>query len=727
MNPIYFVDETIIHKIIFQNSFSLIKLLLVTYILFYYLPKKIFPQPKTAFQIEIIVINMVYMISYIEIFVTLFVFLRVFSIPIFLILLVATKFFFIKFYDKKDPFEILANIKTSFMIQILDILDNPKLFYKKFIESSKNKILSFQKKITFYNVLRFIFYLGVISYIFVETMTRGLESVSYSIADTAQFVDWVTHLQQNILYDKNQAGADMYGISILIFYIYTFTNIDVIILFSIYPSLLFLALYLSIFYVLRDFTKSNFVAIFGIMFHGIILMSPLALDILGGIVQTDHPLINYFGAFSYYIPSKEQLHSLVYFPLESYYRYATGMAYEHASVFVLLNAYFLIKLLQYKTNKYLILYTLTLLLVFTFHGGGAIPLAVISILIALNGALFLKIDKSLFKKGVLAVLLATIIGNLWMFSMLKYGIPEDFGAAAPFLDKLLSTKQYTQSIVKMGLFDTAFIAINKVHYFLMALFVFNLILFLFKKEKFVNLSFLMIILGIFIIYFGPTFGFPNVASFLRLGEYFFFAVTLLVSITFYYIYKILPKVLILSLLYFLLIFSILAVPKWINNTAIQVLINKTEWTSIPEFIVKINQTNLKYSWSFVSYVQDYTKVKNKGYHINVDDFLLQYSPLDKYLKIATQKVFIAVEGFTNPYKGLNEWYYRWRYRIQSNLKAWILTYAMNHNNIKIAYRSKLVTIYEIDNQEYIDYLADKRKKEEREKKKKKEKDEFRGK
>ena len=716
MNPIYFIDETIINEIFFQNSFALIKLLLVTYILFYYIPRKIFPQPKTSFQIEIIVINMIYMVSYVEIFITLFIYLKIFSIPMFLILLVATKFFFIKYYEKKDPFKILKDVKISFMIKTLDILDNPQLFYQKLVKNGKDKILNFQKKITFYNVLSFIFYFGVISYIFIETMTRGLESVSYSIADTGQFVDWVNHLHRNILYEKIQAGADMYGISILIFFIHTFTNIDVIILFSIYPTLLFLALYLAIFYVLRDFTKSNFVAIFGVMFHGIILMSPLALDILGGIVQTNHPFIDYFGIFSYYVPTKEQLQNLIYFPLEAYYRYASGMAYEHASVFVLLNAYFLIKLLQYKTNKYLILYTLTLLLVFTFHGGGAIPLLVISILITLNGFLFLKIDKSTFKKGLLAVLFATIVGNIWMFSMVKYGIPKDFGAAAPFLDKLLNTKQYAKSVVEMGIFDTSFMAINKFHYFLIVLFIFNFILFLFRKEKFVNLSFLMIILGVFIIYFGPTFGFPNVASFLRLSEYFFLAITLLVSITFYYICKILPKIVILSLLYFLLIFSILAVPKWINSKEIQVLINKTEWTAIPEFIVKINQTNLRYSWSFISYVQDYTKVRNKGYHINVDEFLLKYSPLDKYLKIGSQKVFIAVEDFTHPYKGLNEWYYRWRSRIQSNLKAWISTYSMHHNNIKIAYRSKLVTIYEIDNQEYINYLIEKEKQKEKGKK-----------
>ena len=711
MNPIYFLNDKVIGEIVFLNSISLLKLFLVSYVLFYFIPKKLFPQPKTSSQIEVIIINIIYMVAYIEIFVTFFIFFRIFSIPIFLVLLVATKLLFIKFYDKKNPFEFLNKLKIDIMINILDILDNPKQFYKSYIQKQKEKIIQIQTKITFFRVLKFLLYMGVIIYIFINSMSSGLQTLSYRIADTAQFVDWVNHLERNILYSDTQIGADFYGISILIFFISTFTNIDTIILFSIYPALLFLVLYLSIYFVLKDFTKSDFVALFGIMVYGFFFMSPLSLYLLGDIIKTANPIVEHFFNFSFYIPTKEQLlQDLTYFSFEAYQRYSTGMAYEHASIFVLLNAYFLIKFVEFKQNKYLILYTLTLFLVFTFHGGGAIPLLVISILIAINSILFFKLDKNILKKGILAVVVATIFGNLWVFSILKYGIPRDFGAAAPFLDKWLHTKSYVENIIESGIFDVSFIAINKVHCFLFFLLVINFIIAFFKKNRFLNTSFLLIIVGVFILYFGPTFGFPNLVNFLRLSEYYFFAITLLFSITFYHIYKFLPKIVILAILYIIFIFSILAIPKWFNSKEVDMLINKTEWSEIPKFILKINKTNLRYTWTFVSYVQDYSKVKNKAYHINSAEFLLKYSPLDKYLKIPTQKVFIAVEDFVNPYMGMNEWYYRWRSKIQNNLKAWIATYSANHNNIKIIYRSKLVTIYEIDNQKYINYLKNKERK-----------------
>jgi len=709
MKPIYFLDEAVIHEITIQNSFYLIKLLIISYLFFYFLPRKLFPQPKTSSQIEVIIINMIFMVTYVEIFVTLLVFLKLFSIVTFIIFLFLTKLFFVKFYYKKSVKLYLDEVRVNLMIKVLDILDNPSLFFNQVIELIKRKIIEFQKSITFYNSFSFILYFIIIFYIFIETMTRGLETISYSIVDTAQFVDWVNHLQDNILYADNQVGADFYGISILMFFVNSFTNIDVIILFSIYPVLLFIALYLSIFFVLKDFTQSNFSAIFGVITHGIFLMSPLAIYVLSGIITTNHPDIAHFLGFSYYIPTEENLKGITYFHFESYYRYLTGMAYEHSSVFVLLNAYFLIKALEFKTDKYLLLYSLTLLLVFTFHGGGAIILIIISLFIAFNSVLFFKLDLKILKKGLIAILFSAIVGNLWMLSVFKYGIPKDFGAAAPFLDKLLHTKQYAKRIAESGSFEVSFIYLNNFHYFLMGLLGVNFFITLFRKNRFYNISFLLIIFSIFLIYFGPTFGFPNVAHFSRLSEYFFFGVTLLFGVSFFYIAKFLSKWILLIFFYILMIISILAVPKWINHKKLNLILNQTEWSAIPEFILKIDKKNIKFSWTLVSYVQDFSKVKNKAFHINSADFILNYSPLDRYLKIPTPKIYIVIEDFTNPHTAMNEWYYRWRSRIENHLRAWVATYAINHNNIKIAYRSKMVTIYEIDNREYIKFLTKKNK------------------
>jgi len=394
-----------------------------------------------------------------------------------------------------------------------------------------------------------------------------------------------------------------------------------------------------------------------------------------------------------------------------YIRYISGMAYEHSSIFVFLNAYFLIKVFSTKLDRYLILYALTLMLVFTFHGGGAIVLVVVSILIALNAIVFGKIDISLLKKGSLLILIASVVGNLWILSMIKYGIPQNFGAAAPILDKLLGTKN-TQEKIAVGFETVSIVNITKIHILFFIMIFIGYISSLFSKKRFVNTSLILIPTGIFILYFGPNIGLPLLTRQSRLSEYMFFGITLLLSLYYLYLFykpsfllfKRYARVLIIFVSYTLFMLFIFTIPRWMDTRFFWKNINGIEYTSIPQIILEINKKNRPFSWTVISYVQEYAKVLNKGYHINTQNFLLRYPPNKKYLKIPTIKIYIFVENYPNPYRGMDEWYYRWRPQIQNNLKSWIAIYTLTHKNIKIFQKTETVTVYEINNKDYIDYL-----------------------
>jgi len=712
---VYFVDLGVVYTLLYKNLWYLAKLLLVAYFIFYYLPSKIFPQEHIKSGIQKIVFNFIYMTAYVELVVAFLVFIKAFSLLFFLFVLFLTKLAFLKFYYKQDIFKIMNAIRIKVMLRTLDILDNPNGFKKQGQQYIRKKFVSLQNSMTFYSFFKQSLFYLVFIYIFATLMTRGLLSYSDPVPDTAQFMEWVAFLQQNILYADNKTfGADFYGISVLIFFVNIFTNIDQIILFSIYPVLLLIALYVSIYYVIKDFTSSQYVALFAVMVHGLILMTPFSNQLLGASVGTAHPLlVNIFG-LKFYMPNPTDLFAHIrYIGFSPYLRYISGMAYEHASVFVLLNAYFLIKTLQTHYIKYLIVYTLTLMLVFIFHGGGAIVLIVISILIAFNALLFKKIDRTILKKGSLAIVFAAIFGNLWILSMIKYGIPPEFGAAAPFLDKILKTRGL--GTVKVDIFEISIISISYIQIaFFMSLFV-AFIFSLFRKKRFINTSFLMIILGIFIVYFGPNAGFPLLTKQYRVADYMFFAITLLSSFYFFYfiykpmllVFKKYSKRLLLLFFYIFFFFLSLGMPRWTDTQDFWKNINQTQYTSIPEIILKINKENRPYTWTVVAYVQSYAKIKNKAYHINTQNFLLKYKPEEKFLQIPTQKVFIFVENFPNAYRGMDEWFYRWRRQIQENLKTWVTIYSMHHSNIKVYAKTKTVTVYEIDNNEYIKYLTKK--------------------
>ena len=707
---VYFIDINIIYHIFAKNIWYISKLSIVSYVIFYWLPIKIFPQEYTGQGVQKIVFNFIFMVAYVEIVVAFLVFIKAFSLLLFMFVLIGTKLAFLKWYYKKNITLVLNNFRVNMMLWVLDFLDHRNKLKEKSLDYVKYKFIKFQQSLTFYSMLKNLLFFTVFFYIISTLMLRGLYSYSDPLPDTSQFTEWVNNLQHNILFSDNRISADFYGQAIIIFFVNVFTNIDLIILFSLYPILLLLAMYFSIFYVVKGFSNSKYVAIFAVMIHGIVLMSPLSDFILGNVIVTDKPpLVDFYGLKIYF----PLINSLVGHIYKSgnvpYLRYISGLAYEHASVFVLLNAYFLIKTLDTHLNRYLILYILTLMSVFTFHGGGAIVLIVISILIAINAIVFRKIDIPLLKKGILYIIIAAIIGNLWILSMAKYGIPQDFGAAAPFLDKLLGTERGVNDMVAMGTKSISIITITKLHFTFFIMIFFSYVFSLFTKKKFINTSYVLIIIGIFIPYFGPNFGLPLVAKQDRLAEYIFFAITLLSSFYFFYFFykpvflllKKYAKYLIIGMCYILFMALVLTVPRWMDTKSFWRNINATEYTSIPEVILKIKGDNRPFTWTVVSYIQEYAKVRNNGYHINTQNFLLRYNPGDKELKIDIPKIYIFVENFPNPYKGKSEWYYRWRGDVEDSLKSWVAIYSATHSNIRIYYKTNTITVYEIDNSEYI--------------------------
>jgi len=705
MNDVYFVDLDFINSVFFQNLHYLIKMLIILSIFFYFLPNWLFPQPFKKFSIKKIIYNLVLMVAYVETFVTLLIFLKIFSLPLFFILLIVTKIAFLKFYYKQDIGNIINEFKIRSFSIISDILDTPGIIKNTLKEKIVNTLLKLQEKISIYNVLKFLLYSFVVIYIVITFSLRGLYSVADPIPDTAQFIEWVTHLKENILYADYQMGADFYGISILIFFIHIITNIDVVVLFAIYPIFLIIMLYLSIYFVIKDFTNNEYIALLSVVFHSIVLMSPVADYFLGSYVVTTTPNVIKLFNFKIYWPTHEQILTSVHFPFESYYRYITGMAYEHASVFVLLNAYFFLKATITKLFRYIILYGLTLYLVFVFHGAGAIPLLIITLIMMFLSIFFRKLDWITFKKGIIAVILAIIFGNMWMLSVLKFGIPKDFGAAAPFLDKIFNTQTNVKEIMKEGFSIVKYLYVTKIGFVFIFLLFLDFIVSIFSKKRFNFLMFLSIPAGIYIVYFGPNLGLPVLTEYLRLSEYLFLADTLLVGFNLYLFYKLIKsKFIWLSFSYFIIFALVLIVPKWFENKLFYKILNFTQWNSDAEFIVKVAKKERNYSWTIVSYVADYPKIKDKGFHINTNSFILKYSPTDKYLKIPTKKIFIVVEDIINPYKGLNEWFYRWKRHIQSAIKSWIAIYSQHHKNIKLIYRTKTISVYEIDNSEYVRLL-----------------------
>jgi hypothetical protein len=113
-------------------------------------------------------------------------------------------------------------------------------------------------------------------------------------------------------------------------------------------------------------------------------------------------------------------------------------------------------------------------------------------------------------------------------------------------------------------------------------------------------------------------------------------------------------------------------------------------------VLRISQRLEPFTWTLVSYGQEYPMVLGRGFHLNGADFLEQFDPNDAPLRIPTPHVFIAVEKTPHRFQ-INNWATRFdRAAIEERLQTWCAVYGLTHRNIRIFLDDENVRVYEID-------------------------------
>jgi hypothetical protein len=710
--------DTAIMSDVFQTSlWNFSKLLFMNVLFFYWIAKHVFPQFMVHSRLDSIMFNLLYMLGFVMLSVPILIFFHIFSLPLFLLLLVVLKALFLHYFENRSLLNETIHYLRGLLIKVLDFMDN---FSQNWNKPSKYRpnthIDNIQDKLSARYLQRVLTWF-IFAYILYIISLGGFISYADAVPDTAQFVEWVNTLHSNILFKDNKtAGADFFGQATIVFFFQKISNIDSIVLFNIYPIFLVWFVLFGLYYVVYKITFSSYSALFSVILFGIVFLSPWADTFLGYIYTTAVPNMEHLFNLNFYLLWEDEVSSELFKEFVSnkhipFERYSAGLAYELASSMFLINNYFIAKSFFTKKKGFILLYGITLFLVFVFHGGGAIYLVVSNSFILIIALLFRHLDWKTFKQGLFIIVLASILGNLWMLSVIKYGIPQDFGAAAPFLDNLFKTKQSVSNVADGGEV-VSFVVVNVVQISIVASMFFLVVMTFFIKRKFLFISMIVSIIAVMLIYFAANLGLPRAAKQFRAAEYlllvfamgggFYFYFFIVKPLRYFYTKKSIYIGLFVSILF--IVITISQAPRWIETDRFMTQTNSLEYNNLAYELYKISQKNQPFSWLSVSYVQTYPKVLGKGFHINTPDFLLKYDPREKYLEIPmVEKIYIFVENRPNSYMGTQQWYYRWRPQIQAQLKEWISIYQMLHDNISVYYQNEIVSIYEIDNDEYIKY------------------------
>ncbi len=690
------------------------KLVIMSSVFFHWIPRYIFPQYLIKDKLDSVLFNILFMLVFILTVIPFLLFLHIFSLPLFLLLLLMTKGGFLYYFQKRNYLDELIHSFRMLLVYVLDFIDKLSLHEKrKELKQPKDYISAIQRAFLPQAIFNFFAFI-IFGYIIYTINLRGFVSYADAVPDVAQFMEWVHQMHANKLFwDEKLTGSDFYGQATFIFFLQTISGIDTIVLFNIYPTLLVFFILFGIFYVMYKITGSKHSALFSVVVFGLIFITPFSDQILGKMLEVVDTQIKHWHGLSYYFFWEDVVPQVTSRPLISiahvpYDRYSAGLAYEFASSMFLLNNYFLAKTFMTRSKGDILLYGITLFLVFTFHGGGAIYLVASNSFIFLVAVFFGKFHWATIKKGLLVVGIVAIIGNMWIFSMLKYGIPQDFGAAAPFLDKWFHTKQSIREVVSRGS-SIDIIVMNPVNvFFILSMLILPIVSF-FHKKRFLYVSFSFVVISVMLIFFMSNLGLPRLARQTRAAEYLLIVYSIGLGLYFqmfivqplHAFYSKKREYIAIGASVFATLIIAIQTPRWIDTQHFLKLSNSIGYNDIAFAIYKISQKNQPYSWSAVAYLQSYPKLLDRAYHINTTDFIRKYDPLSSVLPIMSKKVYIFVENSANSYKGTGEWFYRWRSQVENQLKQWINLYSSTHKNIRVFYQTPIVTVYEIDNEKYV--------------------------
>jgi hypothetical protein len=126
------------------------------------------------------------------------------------------------------------------------------------------------------------------------------------------------------------------------------------------------------------------------------------------------------------------------------------------------------------------------------------------------------------------------------------------------------------------------------------------------------------------------------------------------------------------------------------------LINYSGYGATAQAVIEIQRKHEPFTWTLVTYGQEFPMVLGRGFHLAAAEFLDQFDPEAKQLQIPTRYVFIAVEKTPHRFE-INTWASRFsRADLEQRLQTWCFLYQLNHGDMRVFMDDENVRVYVIE-------------------------------
>ncbi|HEX2060586.1 MAG TPA: hypothetical protein VHK90_07585, partial [Thermoanaerobaculia bacterium] len=310
------------------------------------------------------------------------------------------------------------------------------------------------------------------------------------------------------------------------------------------------------------------------------------------------------------------------------------------------------------------------------HPGVAVPLVILS-------GITVLVTRTHFTRALLAGAAGIALGSTWMFAYVLYphvgtrNIETASGAG--------STAMYYFPFLRTG--DTArivtYVAITP---FIVACVAIAVAL-LFRRKRALTWAALAT-LAFLVTHVASRYGLPEIVEVRRNASWLAMATAILIGVAATQI----PR-----RLRFL---TAAAVAVWMVTVPLSgvhnKLINYSGYGATAYAVLEIQRRHEPFTWTLVTYGQEFPMVLGRGFHVAAADFLEQYDPADSKLPIPTPYVFIAVEKNPHPFE-INTWSTKFsRADVERRLQTWCFLYQLNHRDMRVFLDDANVRVYMIE-------------------------------
>jgi hypothetical protein len=323
------------------------------------------------------------------------------------------------------------------------------------------------------------------------------------------------------------------------------------------------------------------------------------------------------------------------------------------------------------------------------HSGVLVPLVLLCAIVAVTALVARIATIRDVGRGALAGLTGILIGSTWLLGFIAYPFvarTTQPGSTAlfyfPFLRAFTGDAAGGSSTQEIDAFNT-------ITPLLIALAIVALVLIVRGQlgAKIAGATYL----AFFLIHISSRFGLPQLVESRRNSEWFLMSIAMLIGIALRQA-KSLPYVgQALSLSLVALWLARVPAPASLRDQ----LLNYSGYGTASLAVVEIAHKYEPYTWTLVSYGQEYPMVLGRGFHITASEFLNRYDPGMPELAVPTRYVFVLTERVPHRFEVL-DWRSRFRRgEIERRLETWCQLYQATHDDIRLFRDDGNVQVFQI--------------------------------